>query len=144
MPLKLHPLDAASEPAWDAFVDAVPAGTFFHRAAWRRLIAEEFGHRTFYTYAQRDGAIVGVLPLVQMKTLLFGNTLTSVPFCVYGGPLAADAETANALSEYAAGLLAKTGASAVEFRHRRPKVGPHVQTCTLHFGSQSRAIRNAT
>ena len=118
MPLKLRPLDAASEPAWDAFVDAMPSGTFFHRAAWRQLIAEEFGHLTFYTYAERDGAIVGVLPLVQMKTLLFDNTLTSVPFCVYGGPLAADAETTAALSDYAAGLLPETGASAVEFRHR--------------------------
>ena len=120
MPLKLRPLVPASEPAWDAFVDAMPTGTFFHRAAWRRLIAEEFGHRTFYTYAERDGAIVGVLPLVQMKTMLFGNALTSLPFCVYGGPLAADAETADALSDYAAGLLPETGASAVEFRHRDP------------------------
>ena len=120
MPLKLRPLVPASEPAWDAFVDAMPTGTFFHRAAWRRLIAEEFGHRTFYTYAERDGAIVGVLPLVQMKTMLFGNALTSLPFCVYGGPLAADAETADALSDYAAGLLPETGASAVELRHRDP------------------------
>ena len=62
MPLKLRPLDIAAEPAWDAFVDAMPAGTFFHRAAWRRLIAEEFGHLSYYTYAERDGAIVGVLP----------------------------------------------------------------------------------
>lgn len=120
MPLKLRPLVPASEPAWDAFVDAMPTGTFFHRAAWRRLIAEEFAHRTFYTYAERDGAIVGVLPLVQMKTMLFGNALTSLPFCVYGGPLAADAETADALSDHAAGLLPETGASAVEFRHRDP------------------------
>ena len=120
MALTLRPLEAASEPAWDAFVDAMPAGTFFHRAAWRRLIAEEFGHLTFYTYAERDGAIVGVLPLVQMKTLLFGNTLTSVPFCVYGGPLAADTDAATALADYAASLLPETGASAVEFRHREP------------------------
>ena len=118
MPLKLRPLDIAAEPAWDAFVDAMPAGTFFHRAAWRRLLAEEFGHLSYYTYAERDGAIVGVLPLVQVKTALFGNTLISSPFCVYGGPLAVDAETANALAEYAAGLLPETGASAVEFRHR--------------------------
>ena len=118
MPLTLHPLNLASAPAWDAFVDAMPSGTFFHRSAWRTLIAQEFGHLTFYTYAERDGSIVGVLPLVWVKTLLFGNTLTSTPFCVYGGPLAADAEAAEALSAYAASLLPETGASAVEFRHR--------------------------
>ncbi len=59
-----------------------------------------------------------MLPLAQVKTLLFGNTLISVPFCVYGGPLAADAETAAALSGHAATLLKQTGASAVEFRFR--------------------------
>jgi FemAB-related protein (PEP-CTERM system-associated) len=132
MPLKLRPLDAASEAAWDVFVDAMPSGTFFHRAAWRRLIAEEFGHPTFYTYAERDGAIVGVLPLVQMKTLLFGNTLTSVPFCVYGGPLAADAETADALAEYAASLLPESGASSVEFRHRDPVVSDWTEPPDLY------------
>jgi FemAB-related protein (PEP-CTERM system-associated) len=50
--------------------------------------------------------------------LLFGNSLISVPFCVYGGPLAADPESNAALSAHAASLLTKTGASAVEFRYR--------------------------
>ena len=118
MALVLRPLEDASAPAWDAFVEAMPAGTFFHRAAWAKVIAAEFGHRIFYTYAERDGAITGVLPLVQVKTLLFGNTLTSTPFCVYGGPVAADADSAAALADHAASLLPKTGASAVEFRHR--------------------------
>jgi len=62
--------------------------------------------------------IAGVLPLVQMKTRLFGNTLVSTPFCVYGGPLAGDAEAAVALATHAEVLRARTGASAVEFRHR--------------------------
>jgi FemAB-related protein (PEP-CTERM system-associated) len=56
--------------------------------------------------------------LARVKTVLFGNTLISVPFCVYGGPLAADPESAAALSDHAAMLLKQTGASAIEFRHR--------------------------
>lgn len=120
MSVTLRPLDAASAPAWDAFVSAMPNGTFFHRAAWARVIETAFRHRTHYIYAERDGAIVGVLPLAQVRTMLFGNTLVSVPFCVYGGPLAADGETRAALEAHAAALLAKTGASAVEFREREP------------------------
>ena len=92
MPLTLRPLDKASAPAWDAFVEAMPLGTFCHRAGWANAIQNVLRHRLFYTYAERDGSIVGVLPLAQMKTLLFGNTLTSSPFCVYGGPLAADTD----------------------------------------------------
>ncbi len=116
----IRSLDATAATAWDAFVLAHPDGTFFHRAAWAGIIERAFGHRTHYIYVERDGAITGVLPLAQVKTMLFGNTLISVPFCVYGGPLAADQESAGALSEHAASLLKKTGASAVEFRYREP------------------------
>jgi FemAB-related protein (PEP-CTERM system-associated) len=120
MAVAIRPLGSAAIAAWDAFVAAHPDGTFFHRAAWATIIEQAFGHRALYVYAERDGAITGVLPLAQVKTVLFGNTLISVPFCVYGGPLAADPETAAALSGHAAALLERTGASAVELRYRGP------------------------
>ncbi len=118
--MSIRSLDNAGAAAWDTFVQCHPDGTFFHRASWSTVIAHAFGHRTHYVYAERDGAITGVMPLAQVKTLLFGNTLISVPFCVYGGPLAADPETATALSDHASSLLQRTGASAVEFRYRAP------------------------
>ena len=100
MAIRLRPLDDASAPAWDAFVAAMPDGTFFHRAAWAQVIESAFGHRSHYTLAEQDGAIVGVLPLVHVRSRLFGNTLISTPFCVYGGPLAVDRETAAALEDH--------------------------------------------
>ena len=120
MPFALRPLDAAAEAAWDAFVAAHPEGTFFHRAAWRRVIEAAFGQRARYVLAERDGSIVGVLPLVQLRSVLFGNTLVSLPFCVYGGPLAADGESFSALANHAAALLRPARASALELRLRAP------------------------
>ncbi len=102
--------------AWDNFVQAQPDATFFHLAAWRQVIESAFSHRAHYLTAEQDGAIVGVLPLVEVKTRLFGHTLISNPFCVYGGPLAANAEAARALADHAAALREKTGAKACEFR----------------------------
>src|ERR1700760_1545825 len=103
MSVRLRPLDEGSADAWDAFVAAMPDGTFFHRAAWARVIETAFGHRCHYVLAEQDGAICGLLPLVHMRTRLFGNTLISTPFCVYGGPVAADRETAAALEAHATG-----------------------------------------
>ena len=121
MALALRPLDEAGAPAWDAFVCARPEGTFFHLAAWRHIIERAFGHRTHYVLAEQDGAIVGVLPLAQMKTRLFGNMLVSVPFCVYGGPLAADAEVAAALAAHASALMQRLAVPVLEFRCRDPE-----------------------
>jgi FemAB-related protein (PEP-CTERM system-associated) len=113
-------LESGGEAAWDALVEAAPEGTFFHRAAWRGVIEAAFGHRTYYTVAEQDGAIVGVLPLVHVQSRLFGNTLVSNPFCVYGGPLTAGPDVAASLETRAAALMEELGAEAVEFRYMHP------------------------
>ena len=120
MALICRELTESAAGAWDAFVRAHPEGSFFHLAAWRTVIARAFGHGTHYVYAERDGAIVGVLPLGHVKTMLFGNSLISVPFCVYGGPLAADAEAGRALVAQAEALIRARGVPVLEFRARLP------------------------
>ena len=60
---------------WDEFVARCPDATFFHRIGWRAIIEEVFRHRTHYLLAERGGAIVGVLPLAEVKSLLFGHAL---------------------------------------------------------------------
>ncbi len=120
MTLVCRVLDDRTEPAWDAFVDAAPTGTFFHRATWARVIARAFGHTPHYALTERDGAITGILPLVHVKSRLFGNGLMSSPFCVYGGPIATDAESAAALQRFASDLMQRTGATMTEFRLLHP------------------------
>jgi FemAB-related protein (PEP-CTERM system-associated) len=110
--------------AWDAFVTSRPDATFFHLAAWRAVIARAFRHKPFYVVAEQDGAIVGVLPLVQVKTMLFGHTLISNPFAVYGGILAVDREASQALADHAAWLRSRLRASAAELRYlEAPEAG---------------------
>jgi FemAB-related protein (PEP-CTERM system-associated) len=116
MAVRIRELDAASAPAWDAFVRALPEATFFHLSPWAEVIRRSFGHPTHYAYAEQDGAIAGVLPLARMKTRLFGDTLASTPFCVYGGTAAATPEAAAALEAHAIALRQKLGAPVLEFR----------------------------
>ena len=118
MSVVIKPLTEQSAPAWDRFVEGHAGGTFFHRAAWSTVLARAFRHTSMFAYAERDGAITGVLPLVHVKTAMFGNTLISSPFCVYGGPLCVDAESRAALDEYASLAMDRTKASALEYRFR--------------------------
>jgi FemAB-related protein (PEP-CTERM system-associated) len=118
MTVRIRELDASSAPAWDRFVRAEPGASFFHLSPWREVIARAFGHPTLYALAEQDGAVVGVLPLVRMRTLLFGDLLASTPFCAYGGPVAATPEAAGALMRHAAELQRKLGVRALEFRRR--------------------------
>jgi len=118
MAVKLRELDIASAAAWDRFVLTHPAGTFFHLTPWAAVIRGAFRHPTHYVMAEQDGAVVGVLPLARMRTWLFGDVLSSTPFCVYGGSLAATPEAAAALEAHALVLQARLGAPALEFRRR--------------------------
>jgi FemAB-related protein (PEP-CTERM system-associated) len=111
----------ADAQRWESFVEQCPAATFFHRLGWRELIESEFRHRTHYLVAERAEALVGVLPLAEVKSRLFGHSLTSLPFGVYGGPAADDAEAERALIEEAAALARALGVDHLELRNRAPK-----------------------
>src|SRR5579859_5560252 len=108
-------LDRQREPAWDQFVVTAPDGIFFHLAGWKDVIERAFHHRPHFVLAEQAGAFTGVLPLVHLSSLFFGNRLVSVPFCVYGGPLAAETESAALLIDYSIDLATRVGADAIEF-----------------------------
>jgi FemAB-related protein (PEP-CTERM system-associated) len=113
---RLNLKDARSAALWDAFVMACPQATFFHRAGWQTILREVFGHDTYFLFAQSEGRVTGVLPLGHVKSRLFGNALTSLPFAVYGGVAADDEATAQALEEEAQALARKLGVDHLELR----------------------------
>lgn len=114
--LRLCALNDAEHARWDAFVMDHPQGTFFHLAAWQGLIARIFKHRTYYVFAERAGQIVAVLPLVEVKSCLFGHSLSSLPFAVYGGALG-DADAVHLLELRAESLARDLGVSHIEYRN---------------------------
>jgi FemAB-related protein (PEP-CTERM system-associated) len=114
--ITIRRLDNATHAAWDAFVATCPEATFFHRAGWRTVVERSFGHRTHYLYAERDGAIIGVLPLTELKSRLFGHALISSGYGVCGGPAVIDEEAASLLSEHAEKLFGEMGADYLEYR----------------------------
>jgi FemAB-related protein (PEP-CTERM system-associated) len=109
---------AADASRWDAFVERCPEATFFHRFGWKEVIEKAFRHRTFYLLAERDAEIVGVLPLAEVKSRLFGHSLASLPFCVYGGVAATDAAAVPALHAAARELADELDADHLELRNR--------------------------
>lgn len=118
MAVTIRELDPEREAAWDRYVSERPDGTFFHLSPWRHVIERAFRHCAHYLLAEQDGSIAGVLPLVHLKSRLFGNRLISVPFCVYGGPLASDDESFQRLVDHAIDLMKRLDAELIEFRMR--------------------------
>ncbi|WP_341676074.1 FemAB family XrtA/PEP-CTERM system-associated protein [Niveibacterium sp. SC-1] len=120
-PVTVRSLGEAERGRWDAFVKACPQASFFHLSAWQRLIEEEQRHRTHFLFAERGGDIVGVLPLAEVKSRLFGHSLASLPFCVYGGIASEDAEAVAALESAAERIALDRGVSHLEYRNVQPR-----------------------
>ena len=75
VPLRLRGFGHEDRVRWEEFVHRCPDATFFHRIGWRDIIEQCFGHTTHYLLAERGAQIVGVLPLAEVKSLLFGHAL---------------------------------------------------------------------
>jgi len=116
----LDPADSGAAARWDAFVLACPQATFFHRAGWQQIIRRVFRHPVHYFFAERDGQIVGVLPLAHVKSRLFGNALVSLPFAVYAGVATEDEDVRSALEREAQALAHSLGVDHLEFRNLQP------------------------
>ena len=105
---------AASE--WDACVRSCTGWTPFHLHGMMDVIRRVHGHECL-ALAARDDAdrLTGVLPLVRVRSVLFGHYLVSMPFVNYGGPLGS-AEAVRALGSHAAGLAEAGGVKLLELR----------------------------
>jgi len=115
--VKIEALRVADEPLWDAFVHGHPAASIYHLAGWRHLVAEVFGHASHPLLARDErGAVTGVLPLVRIRSRLFGDYMVSLPYFTYGGPLGVDAAVELELMHAAGALAAELGVGHVEFR----------------------------
>ena len=100
---------------------ACPAATFFHRSGWQNVVRNVFGHDTYFLYIEVDGKIEGVLPLGHVKSRLFGSSLTSLPFAVYGGVAVFRPEAANALELEAQQIAQRLNVAHLELRNINPR-----------------------
>jgi len=116
--LKIRPAREDDGAAWDRFVFESHGCTFFHRFGWRSIFRDVFGLTPHYLVAEDEGEIIGILPLVHQKSVLFGNSLIAAPFCVEGGSVANTQEARARLDEEAISLLYKLKAGSLEFRSR--------------------------
>jgi FemAB-related protein (PEP-CTERM system-associated) len=110
--------------AWDRFVEQHPAATVAHLSAWGRIVAGAYGHASVYLSIDDDGDTLGILPLVLVRSRIFGRRLVSMPFLDYGGVLAAEEAPAGdveqALVDAALGVARERRAQGLGLRQLYP------------------------
>jgi GNAT acetyltransferase-like protein len=111
-------MNIATQPdlpdGWDRL--AATHGTFYHRSAWLRTLAQYFGFPLHYCIATDAGAVVGGLPLAEVPALLGPRRFVSLPFSYATGPMATRTELAPMLLTAAVGLATARRIRRVEIK----------------------------
>jgi FemAB-related protein (PEP-CTERM system-associated) len=112
--LRYNPSD---RPRWDEFVRTQKSGQSWHQAGWLNVIEQSCGQRSYSLLSVGDsGGVDGVLPLVRVRSVLFGDFLVSVPYLNGGGPCAANSDVAAALVDEAIDIARRERVHYLELR----------------------------
>jgi serine/alanine adding enzyme len=102
------------------FVNEMAEAKLCHMPQWNTMVENVFGHKGHYLVARQDGRVCGVLPLVYVRSRLFGNRMISQPFSDYGGALTTGPEAQEALYRRAVELASACQCESIEFRNTVP------------------------
>jgi serine/alanine adding enzyme len=119
MTLAVSSFDGPAD-VWDGFVRGQAGWTHFHLYGWKRIMETVLGHECLYLVARDESRTFrGVLPLVRVRSAVFGHFLVSMPFLNYGGPLGAP-DAIRELTDRAAALADEGHVKLLELRSRVP------------------------
>ena len=85
---RVNPLD---DPAWETGLEAWPEATFFHGAAWARVLNAAYGYAPCYVRVSDPKGVRSLMPLFEVDSALTGRRGVSLPFTDECEPLARDA-----------------------------------------------------
>lgn len=120
--IELNPAVSADE--WHTYVENHPDGFLYHLPEWKEVLVESFHHNPFYLFARNEeDKLCGVLPLFQIKSVLTGNRLVSLPFSHVCGPIADSEAVLTQLVRRAENLCNELKCHYLELRAMRPLPG---------------------
>lgn len=115
-PRIVNPLEQAG---WDRQIATFPNATFFHSAAWARVLYETYGYQPLYLATAEGEGFTGILPLMGVDSWLTGKRGVSLPFTDVVPPLVHDSAAFGSLFARAQELGSQHGWKYVECRGGR-------------------------
>jgi hypothetical protein len=110
---RLNPLEISD---WDARISRQPDFTFFHGAAWAKVLAETYGYKSHYFFSGQQELPDLLLPLMEVKSWLTGARGIALPFTDECEPLGMDKNALPKLFEAAVQFGKKRGWKYIELR----------------------------
>lgn len=107
---------------WNDYVAQQSAANIHHLTQWRDILKKTYGIESIYFLARNNSQkVVGVLPLVRLKSTLFGDILVSMPYFQRGGAIADHPLIEQKLIKAANEEAGRLGVDHIEYRDDIPR-----------------------
>lgn len=118
--IKIELNNPRSREEWESYVYRHPEGHLRHLPQWKEVLEDTFHYQPFYLFARNENdELCGILSLFQVKGLLTGKRLVSLPFSNTCGPIADSDYIAGKLVDEAKRLCHELKCSYLELRMKR-------------------------
>jgi hypothetical protein len=97
-------IDPLTDSRWDLWVQAHPDFSFFHTAAWAKVLVKTYGHKPIYLRFSRHGQTTALIPLMEVRSFVTGCRAVCVPFSDSCAPLIFNTDSAHAILDFVKGL----------------------------------------
>ena len=110
-------LKQEAEEQYRNFIDDHPNASIYHTLDWRSIIQKTYSYQPFYIIAKDGEEIKGVLPLFEVKSVIHGKRLVSIPFSHWVSILYQDLNILYQMVDFAMYLTRKRKCSYLEIKH---------------------------
>jgi len=124
-------VDPTSYRGWDEQILAFPDYSFFHSAAWARVLREAYGYRPCYFVLAENGTITAAIPLMEVESVLTGKRGVSLPFSDTCDPLVRGLEYYKELVKRIIEYGKRRNWKYLEFRGGGALMGDSPPSCTF-------------
>jgi len=85
--IKIEIAEPKDSQKWNTLVKNNLDSTFYHLWEWSRILSLTYGYQSIHLQVKKGDTLLCVLPLIHVKSRIFGNRILSLPFCEHGGPI---------------------------------------------------------
>jgi len=123
LPAAVQVLDPTAVADWDDLLLGCPGATFFHTAAWARVLQSAYHYQPLYLATRGGVRLASLLPLMAVSSWLTGRRGIGLPFTDEASPLAPDREAFELLHREALSQGKRRGWKYLECRGGRALLG---------------------
>ncbi len=114
--MKVVQIDPIADARWLTFLEGMPGASIFHHPAWLKVLSETYNYSPVCLAAIEADSLVGVFPLMEVRSWLTGKRAVCLPFSDMCGVVAHNESALRALLHYSEELRNERGWSYVEIR----------------------------